>query len=252
MKSVACLLVWALTVLPVSAQQNVAMRHRVPASSGGGLGLTYDWLAYNSVCTYTPCMHDTVASNDATNSTSGDRPTYSATSGPNSTPGLAFNGSSDTLNFATSISSSVTQYDVFFVFTTPSLASTQAFMGGPSGALDFDLTTAGKVIITISGTGTVATCTTAHSINTWYAYAVTFNTSTKGYACYILSGGTYTADGSGTASSGTLTGNLTNIGQQSTNYLHATVPEIGLATGTIWGSTQLTTIATYVHSTYGI
>jgi hypothetical protein len=138
-----------------------------------------------------------ISYNPAYQTTGADVPTYGATSGPNSQPGLTFNGSSDFLNFLNPINahSPMTQLIIFKTANT----GTQSFTSGVSGALAWFLVSQKQTLHTAS-VATLWTGTDTYSTATWYAILQTYNPTTGVYAAWQLNTGTANSDGSGTGS----------------------------------------------------
>ncbi len=176
--------------------------------------LTYRWIPNAGCSTSVACMTDTVAGNNASQTTSGDLPTYSATGGPNSTPALAFSGS--WVDFSTGIPAPTgsATYTFYEVIKLSSPTATQYLMGNQTslGALAVEFGGTGVARLALTGTGAVATDTATMTGSTWYTKAVTFSYATEAYQFYTCSGGTCTAGAGGTATAGTYSQAINLIG----------------------------------------
>ena len=222
-----------------------------PAPSGCTLPpVTSDWLASNSCSTGAACMNDAVGGNNATQSVSGDVPTYSA-SGTFSHPYLTFNGSTDFLNLGTGIPHTNTTYSFLVVGNFASVSTGAYVIAGVSLSLGYRINPNQQ--LALAGSTVTATGTASYSTSTKYALVATINTSTNAYTFSKLSGGSVTADGSGTASALPYSVNITTIGVGGTAsaYLAAATPEIIYYNG-VWTGGNLTTAAAYVACRYSI
>src|ERR1700722_1347905 len=77
--------------------------------------MTYRWVPASGCSTSSACAKDRVAGNNASQTSSGALPTYSEAGGPDRTPDLTFNGSTDYLTFGTAIPSAVTTFTIYAV-----------------------------------------------------------------------------------------------------------------------------------------
>jgi hypothetical protein len=210
----------------------------------GGCSLpsvTSQWLAVaNANSTGNPGLSDSVGGNPASQTVSGDAPTY--TSGSPSY--ITFNGTSDFLTLSTSIPDSNTTYSFHVVIYWSS--GPNYMIGDGSGSLGYRLNTAGQSVAKV-GTGNAAISSTALTTATAYALTAVYNTSTKAFAFYHDTGGTSTAETSGTATAETYSNPITTLfGSINSTYINAKVYEIDFYNGT-WSSTDAATLATYDH-----
>jgi hypothetical protein len=126
-------------------------------------------------------------------------------------------------------------------------------LGGSTGSLGVSVQSTGVQFISVAA-AIVYNCAATYNTGTNYAVAYTYDTSTKAISCYHLSGGSYSSAGGGTGSTVTYTTNITaiSIAGGGSHLWNGVIAEEGLATGTIWGSTQLNQLAAYIYATYGL
>jgi hypothetical protein len=214
---------------------------------------TYDWKASNSCSTGAACMNDSAAGNNAVNATA--YPTYSATGGPNSTPSLSFNGSSNYLQFPTAlVFGTGDNYSMLAVFNVTSGSGRYGFIGSATTANLFYGSYSGHQNLTNITTSNIGTGTATLTNGTWYATAATVTDTSYyngNYAFFTLGSGTYATDGSGTTEylpSATATN---AIGLYYTTYANFKLSEV-IYYNNIWTSGNLSTAAAYVSCKYGL
>lgn len=157
-------------------------------------GLVGRWTPTSGCSTSTPCATDQVAGNNASQTTSGDLPTYGATCGPNSTPCLTFNGTTDALLLATPIPSGLTALTMYAVIYVTAAQNNAIFGATNNGGLTYRINGSSNpdleqlAVQGNSGTQTL-------SLNTWYTEVVTYNGGTTTTSFYYASGGTLNAAG---------------------------------------------------------
>lgn len=164
--------------------------------------MTYRWTPASTCSTSQPCATDQVAGNNASQTTSGDLPTYSATGGPNGLASLTFNGTSDYIIPTTPIASGLTAFTMYAIFKpagTPSSHNYDLF-GGTNNSIEFGIDdSAGNAflnqqdIIGASGNATFPS-------GTWYTEIVTYQNGTSTTSFYKANGGALTSDGGGVQS----------------------------------------------------
>jgi hypothetical protein len=155
--------------------------------------MTYRWTPTSGCSTTTPCATDQVSGNNASQTTSGDLPTYGATCGPNSTPCLAFNGTSDYLTIATPIPSGVTNFTMYAIFNPTTASTYNAFFAGGNNSIEFAITTTTATLSQIGATSVPGS--RSFSTGTWYTEVVTYANGSTTTAFYAASGGSLTSDG---------------------------------------------------------
>lgn len=162
--------------------------------------MTYRWTPTSGCSTSTPCATDQVAGNNASQTTSGDLPTYGATCGPNSTPCLTFNGTSDFLTPTTPIASSgLTAVTVYAVVNMTSTSVLNYIYGGANFGFTFRTNTDGTVGFGVEGI-VGSDGTQVLSPSTWYTIVVTYDNGTTTTNFYNATGGGLAPEGtSGTA-----------------------------------------------------
>lgn len=159
-------------------------------------GMTYIWVPAAGCSTSTPCATDVVAGNNASQTTSGDLPTYGATCGPNSRPCLTFNGTTDFITPTTAIPSGLTNLTFYAVINITTGSVYNAFFGSTSSQFAEFAVTSGNVpqlaetgIAGAQGTQTIST-------GTWYTLIVTYANGTTTTSFYNASGGALNPQGS--------------------------------------------------------
>ena len=219
---------------------------------------TYDWLPNSGCSTSVACMTDAIASNNASQTISGDLPTYSATGGPNSTKSLSFNGTSDFLTFATGVPYPTAghSYTFYTVWKTPSTTTIQPILDIAlgSGSLGYGSRSTTYMGLTDAGVAQIAADNVAMSNNTWYAKIVVYtytSSSSATYAFFTCSSGTSNAGASGSAVNETFTRNTTRIGASATSYGNISLAEVGYYNGT-WSGAQNTAFCAYANARYGL
>lgn len=156
--------------------------------------MTYRWTPTSGCSVATTCATDQVAGNNATQTTLGDVPTYGATCGPNSTPCLTFNGTSDYLALATPIPSGLTTLTLYAVINLTT-SQVNSIFGGAGSGLIFRINSSNNPDLESSGVVGVSGSQTL-SLSTWYTEVVTYNNGTTTTNFYYASGGSLNAAGS--------------------------------------------------------
>lgn len=200
-------------------------------------------------------FNDASSTNNATAASSGAAPAYSATSGPNSKPGLTFNGSSNILGLASTIPASG-DYTFFAVFNVASLSANQYLLGPSStaGTAWRLASSSGDQQLVSVGITTIGSDTTGHSTNTWEAIAVTFVFATKAYAFYNYAGsGSWSAGASGTGVAAP-TAVVASLGgsSPSSGFWNGNLALMGFYSGAPYTASGLNTaIGSYINCEYG-
>lgn len=159
-------------------------------------GFTYIWVPTVGCSVATPCATDVVAGNNASQTTLGNLPTYGATCGPNSTPCLTFNGSSDYITPTTAIPSGLTNLTFYAVINT-STTGYNAFFGSTSNQFAEFAIINGSNVPQLAETGIAgAQGTQTISPGTWYTLIVTYANGTTTTSFYDASGGALNPQGS--------------------------------------------------------
>lgn len=193
--------------------------------------MTYRWTPTSGCSTSTPCATDQVSGNNASQTTSGDLPTYGATCGPNSTPCLTFNGTTDYLLPTTAIAgpTDLTVYAIFKTATTPTTKG-YPFIGGAANGIEFGIDTANQAFLNqqdITGTNGTRTYTSG----TWYAEAITYHNATTTTNFYAVSGGGLSADGVSASPAMTFSAAAPNLGANTNGsdleYFNGSIAEWG-------------------------
>jgi hypothetical protein len=173
-------------------------------------GFTYIWTPTSGCSTSTPCATDIVAGNNATQTVSGDLPTYGATCGPNSTPCLTFNGTTDFLNITTPVPSGVTAFTLYAVINL-SASQVNVIFGGAGSGITYrinnttnqpDLEESG--VQGINGTQTL-------SLSTWYTEIVTYDNGTTTTSFFDASGGALNSHGVSASPAFTFSGTMPKL-----------------------------------------
>ena len=167
-----------------------------------------------------PYATDPVAGNNAFQATTANQPTYGATCGPNSTPCLTFNGTSDFIQPTTPLptaSSDITMYAVIYV--TAASQPNNMFGGGAAG-VSYRVNSSNNVDFGSEGLS-ASTGTQVLSPNTWYTEIVTYSNSTNVTNFYFASAGSLIAAGSETLALG-ITATTTTLGGAPTEALFFT------------------------------
>jgi hypothetical protein len=216
--TLASFLLAIVTVLPGGKPlQRAVFFSQNKASSGSCTPptMTYRWAAYNSLNTCgtgVACTNgaagrvsaDLVSSNNATNTTGSNQPTYT-TGAINGQPAWTFNGSTPNFfSFTTALPfqswTTITIYAV--VENTGTSGQFLATSAHNTHLLGYGFNGSGNQAFGDVGIASLASGTAVYSTSTWYTIVMQYNTSTLAYTLYKCSGGTCAADGSGTASSG--------------------------------------------------
>lgn len=225
---------------------------------------TYRWVPNSGCSTSVACATDVVASNNASQTTSGDLPTYSATGGPNNQPYLSFNGTSDYLTFSTTIPTTActgtgcTFWVVWYIASTGATKPWFGYSGGGNNFQGYYFQSANvqRLANTFANAGGGYTGpwsgTDTYSATTWYTTAVTM-TSGGTWQTYKCSGGTCATDGSGGTGAGwgtiSFATNALGIiaGQSATDYWSGRMAEWGYYAGS-----SITGLAAWSKCQYGI
>lgn len=218
--------------------------------------ITYQFLPASGCSTSSACLSDAIGGNNASQTTSGDLPTYGATSGANSKPALTFNGTSDFLNMATTIPSSANTYTFWVVWNTAALgAIAQTFFANTAGTGFIYFirgSSLGYYSFVING-AVIANSTNPPTAGTWTAEVVTYNATTGAGAFYTCASGSCTSNGTFTQAE-TISGSIGVIGYTpgtSSYYMNAKLSELGY-NNAVWSGGQISTFATWANCQYGI
>lgn len=214
--------------------------------------MTYRWVPAAACSTSQPCATDIVAGNNASQTTGGDLPTYSATGGPNGTPALVFNGTSDFLTMATAIPTGVTDLTMYAIFNpagTPSSHDYDLISGSANNSMEFGIDPSDHIFFNqmdIIGAGGALT----FPVSTWYTEVVTFHNGTSTTQFYRTVGGALVPDGPATVQAMTFSAVTGNLGGETltNNYFNGSIAEWGFLSG----STSTTGIAKWSSCHYGI
>jgi len=219
--------------------------------------LTYRWLPAPGCSTSSPCMTDTVSGNNASQTISGDLPTYSSTGGGanGNNSYLTFNGTSDYLIPTTAIPTTANVYTFYAVFELTTASVTNPLFGSSSAystpGVVWYVTSSNLLRDSNNGPVFYTGTNTYSSTSTWYAVAAEFSVSGNTQSLYKCTSGTCTADGSGgTNTFGAITATTNWLGASQLlgpNFLHAKVSEFGYYNGN-----SLTGLGAYVNCQYGI
>jgi hypothetical protein len=209
--------------------------------------MTYRWTPTSGCSTSTPCATDQVSGNNASQTTSGDLPTYSATGGPNSTPSLAFNGTSDFIIPATAIPSGLTVFTLYVILNVTTLQD-GAMFGGVGGGIEYRIDSSGKPgllvqsVVGTSGTQTLST-------GTWYTVVVTHDNGTTTTNFYNATSGTLSAQGNNTTQAMVLTSTTNDLGGATGNseFFNGEIAEWGYL-----NSVNTAGIAAWSNCHYGV
>lgn len=214
--------------------------------------MTYRWTPASTCSTSQPCATDQVAGNNASQTTSGDLPTYSATGGPNGLAALTFNGSSDYLTMTTPIASGLTTFTMYAIFKpagTPASGHNYDLFGGTNNSIEFGIDPSDNAVINqqdiigVSGTATFPA-------GTWYTEVVTYNNGTTTTALYKANGGALTSDGGSTSQAMSFSATTPYLGGQTLtgSYFNGSIAEWGFLSG----SANPAGIAQWSSCHYGI
>jgi hypothetical protein len=224
-----------------------------PAIACNAPTMTYRWTPAAACSTSQPCATDQVAGNNASQTTSGDLPTYSATGGPDGTPALVFNGTSDYLAMTTPIASGLTSFTMYAIFKpagVPSGGHNYDFFGGTNNSIEFGIDPSGdnaflnqQDIIGVAGNATFPS-------GTWYTEVVTYNNGTTTTALYKANGGALTSDGGSTSQAMSFSATTPYLGGQTltSSYFNGSIAEWGFLSG----SANPAGIAQWSSCHYGI
>ena len=253
-----------LSALIAEGQDVTVGKHRLVAS-GSTFSPTYEWVAgyASNKCSATGSSSCATAGQvfySAKDETAGNAATATNTSAStgflyepsqiNSLAAIEVSGSAagTTLSPGTTISS--TQTMTFYAVFNPASFTTGLMLGGSAnGTLYFGLNTAGKPVLGSINYTTTAAGTTAFTTNSWQSAVWTYNNSTGAWAYYTCNTGTATANGSGTTTLSSLSGNTGILnGQHSGAGLQGYYAEWGLFLGTASNAG----ICSHIYSVYGI
>jgi hypothetical protein len=220
-----------------------------PASCVAPTGLVYRWTPTAGCSTSTVCATDQVAGNNASQTTSADLPTYSSTGGPNNTPSLTFNGTTDYIIPTIPIAGSTTGLIIYAVFNQTANPGNTALIGGATSGLEYGVNGSGNMFLNQQSIQGIGAGSSTISLSTWYAKAITYNNTSNVWTFYNISGGSATSDGAGStgypvwAATPNL-GGAANVGQN----FHGSVAEWGYGIT----STLPSGLATWIHCTDNI
>lgn len=159
--------------------------------------MTYRWTPTVGCSTSTVCATDQVAGNNASQTTSGDLPTYSATGGPNSTPSLTFNGTTDFITPTTAIANPTGGLTIYVIFNQTANPGNTALIGGATSGLEYGVNGSGNMFLNQQSIQGIGAGSSTVSLSTWYTKVITFNSSSNVWQFYNVSSGTLTSDGAG-------------------------------------------------------
>ncbi len=240
-------------------QTIVAVRKKAPPCVAPTM--TYRWAAYNpsNLCTGSVActdgakiitLADFVSTNNGTQATDG--PIYH-TNQINGQPALTFLGIAGTTYVQLATSLAVTGSATFYaVLRVNSGAANSPVIGvNANGGIEWDNngTPNYKMIMQSSGVAFIGTETTARSLTNFTTVALTYNFSTGAYVFYDCSGGTCTADGSGTTTASWTGGRVYYIGLVNSfgTKFDGQIAEVGYLS-----SSSTTGIGAYSQCKYGI
>jgi hypothetical protein len=166
--------------------------------------MTYRWTPTSGCSTSTPCATDQVSGNNASQTSSGALPTYGATCGPNSTPCLTFNGSSDYIVPTTAIPANPTAFTLYAVMEATTVSVHNPLFGGNNSGISFKVDPSNVMDLSVQGVSDAFGSQTI-AASTWYTQVVTYDNGTTTGSFYAASGGGLTAHGSGSAAGFTAT-----------------------------------------------
>lgn len=177
---------------------------------GGGGGctpptLTYEWPVYNPANTclgggacangnLNDTIVDLVAGNNATNSNPSLQPTYN-TAQVNTKPADTWNTAAE-LPFPTPVAASGTT-DTWFAVIKPTASTLAPIVGGSSGGFEWRISASGHQEVLLANTTLIGTGTAVISSSVYSTVAIEYDKTAGTWAFFICSGGTCTADGSG-------------------------------------------------------
>lgn len=191
----------------------------------------------------------TGGANSLTQTTGGNRPLY-LPAAINSQPSATFT-SGDSFNITTPISGTLI-ISVYAVFAPSIGAGTSPITGnrGSNGAFEWRINGAGGTQqMNIAGVDMIGSGTATFPATTYSAALAQYNMSTNAWALFTISGGSASADGSGTYSGGmSLTQGINSIGfSDPDGAFQGNIAEVGTFAGT-----STTGVAAYVNCKYGI
>lgn len=159
--------------------------------------MKYRWISAAACSTSQPCATDQVTGNSASQTTSGDLPTYNPTNGPSDGASLIFNGTTDFLLPATPIPAptDLTIYAVFKTATAPT-SHGYPFIGGTANGIEFEVGTGNQISLNQQDTVGIAGNRT-FTPGTWYGEVATYKNSTTTVSFYAVSNGALVPDGGG-------------------------------------------------------
>ncbi len=214
--------------------------------------MTYRWTPASTCSTSQPCAIDQVAGNNASQSTSGDLPTYGATGGPNGLAALTFNGTSDYIIPTTPIASGLTSFTMYAIFKpagTPSSGHNYDFFGGTNNSIEFGIDPSDNAVLNqqdIIGVNGNA----AFPAGTWYTEIVTYQNGTTTTNFYKANGGALTPDGGSTSQALSFSATTPYLGGNTvtSSYFNGSIAEWGFLSG----SANPSGIAQWSSCHYGI
>lgn len=215
--------------------------------------MTYIWVPASGCSTSSPCATELVSGNNASQTTSGDLPTYSATGGPSSQPALVFNGSSDYLIMNTAIPSGVTAFTLYAVFkpAAPSSNGYDMFDSNVNNSIEFQIANASQGgVAALNEKDIIGTyANRAYPSGNWYAEVATYNNGTTTTNFYAVSGGALAPDGVNTSQAFTFSGTTANLGGDTltSQYFDGSIAEWGFL-----NSVNTAGIANWVLCHYGV
>jgi hypothetical protein len=209
--------------------------------------MTYRWVPASGCSTTSACAKDRVDGNNASQISSGALPTYSEGRGPNSTPDLTFNGSTDYLTFGAAIPSAVTTFTIYAVIAMTGAGRENAIFGGDTGGIEYRINASNHPDLLYQSIADVNSGTQTLSANTWYTEVVTFQIS-GAVNFYYASGGSLIPSGSGSTSSYAFSGITESLGaSRGGEYFRGKIAEIGYLS-----SVNTSGIAAWSNCHYGI
>ena len=211
-------------------------------TTGGSSCTTNGQAAYSAA--------DFVAGNTATEATTARQAVYN-TNEINGLPAWTFSDAVAGTGFVmgTAIPSSISAFTMYAVMEFPTAHAGALLSNTPGGAIEWRINSGNNMQLEVNETLNIGASTQNLSTNTWYTVVVTYNTVSGAYAFYNASGGTLTAEGSGTnAQSFTQpTAIIGNAGFGTSDYYNGQIAEIGFL-----NSVNTTGIAAWSKCEYGL
>lgn len=212
--------------------------------------MTYRWTPTLGCSVATPCATDQVSGNNASQTTIGDVPTYNATGGPNSTPSLTFNGTSDFITPTTAIPSGLSAFTLYAIIKPSSVSVNNAIFGGVTGGIEYRINSSANPDVLVQSVADVNSGSQTLTASTWTTQVVTFTTSGSGtIAFYNATGGTLNAAGSGIPAATSFTSTTNDLGgaPATAEFFHGDIAEWGYL-----NSVSTATIAHWSSCHYGV